>query len=81
MIEILPYILFSDAYSGKDIFEYVLNEKPNLGKPRAKTKGRVVEIVSSSYSNSKPRIVKNKIGRNDPCSCGSGFKFKKCCGK
>ncbi len=22
-----------------------------------------------------------KIGRNDPCSCGSGKKFKKCCGK
>jgi uncharacterized protein YecA (UPF0149 family) len=23
----------------------------------------------------------NKIGRNDPCFCGSGKKFKKCCGK
>lgn len=23
----------------------------------------------------------NKIGRNDPCSCGSGLKYKKCCGK
>lgn len=22
-----------------------------------------------------------KVGRNDPCSCGSGRKFKKCCGK
>lgn len=22
-----------------------------------------------------------KIGRNDPCSCGSLKKFKKCCGK
>lgn len=22
-----------------------------------------------------------KIGRNDPCSCGSNKKFKKCCGK
>ena len=25
-------------------------------------------------------IVPEKIGRNDPCSCGSGKKFKKCCG-
>lgn len=27
------------------------------------------------------RIVKRKVqpGRNDPCSCGSGKKFKKCC--
>ena len=27
-------------------------------------------------------IVKTpKIGRNDPCPCGSGKKYKKCCGK
>lgn len=25
--------------------------------------------------------VSNKIGRNDPCPCGSGKKYKKCCGK
>jgi preprotein translocase subunit SecA len=23
----------------------------------------------------------SKVGRNDPCPCGSGKKFKKCCGK
>jgi uncharacterized protein YecA (UPF0149 family) len=22
-----------------------------------------------------------KIGRNDPCPCGSGKKYKQCCGK
>jgi len=22
-----------------------------------------------------------RVGRNDPCSCGSGKKYKKCCGK
>ena len=27
-------------------------------------------------------IVKGpKVGRNDPCPCGSGLKYKKCCGK
>ncbi|HEY3308280.1 MAG TPA: YchJ family protein [Desulfuromonadaceae bacterium] len=26
-------------------------------------------------------IIANKIGRNDPCNCGSGLKYKKCCGK
>ncbi|MFV0361660.1 MAG: SEC-C metal-binding domain-containing protein, partial [Suipraeoptans sp.] len=27
-------------------------------------------------------IIKDKkIGRNDPCPCGSGKKYKKCCGK
>ena len=28
----------------------------------------------------KPRTVK-KVGRNDPCPCGSGLKYKKCCGR
>ena len=26
------------------------------------------------------RRDKNKVGRNDPCPCGSGKKYKKCCG-
>ena len=29
----------------------------------------------------KTVTVDKKIGRNDPCPCGSGMKFKKCCGK
>ncbi|MEA3208108.1 MAG: hypothetical protein QOE70_1165 [Chthoniobacter sp.] len=28
-----------------------------------------------------PRIADPKIGRNDQCPCGSGRKYKKCCGK
>ena len=27
----------------------------------------------------EPTIVNEKIGRNDPCHCGSGKKYKKCC--
>lgn len=27
------------------------------------------------------RRAQPKVGRNDPCPCGSGLKFKKCCGK
>ena len=28
----------------------------------------------------KPQIDTTNVGRNDPCPCGSGKKFKKCCG-
>jgi SWIM/SEC-C metal-binding protein len=28
----------------------------------------------------KPRTAEEKIGRNDPCPCNSGKKYKKCCG-
>lgn len=29
----------------------------------------------------KPTAAEKKVGRNDPCPCGSGNKHKKCCGK
>jgi len=28
----------------------------------------------------KTRLAKKKVGRNEPCPCGSGKKYKKCCG-
>ena len=29
----------------------------------------------------KPVEAEKKVGRNEPCPCGSGNKYKKCCGK
>jgi preprotein translocase subunit SecA len=29
----------------------------------------------------KPAVAGPKVGRNDPCPCGSGKKYKKCCGR
>ncbi|MBQ8917973.1 MAG: SEC-C domain-containing protein, partial [Oscillospiraceae bacterium] len=29
----------------------------------------------------KPMRAGTKVGRNDPCPCGSGKKYKKCCGR
>ena len=29
----------------------------------------------------KSKIAGKKVGRNEPCPCGSGNKYKKCCGK
>jgi hypothetical protein len=38
---------------------------------------------SAAYSEPKRNsaVKVEKIGRNDPCTCGSGQKYKKCCGK
>ncbi|NLV88347.1 MAG: preprotein translocase subunit SecA [Tissierellia bacterium] len=39
-------------------------------------------IVTSGDEPNKPIVKKGKkIGRNDPCPCGSGKKYKKCCGQ
>lgn len=35
--------------------------------------------IKQEYVDTVTVRVENKIGRNDPCPCGSGKKFKKCC--
>ena len=37
--------------------------------------------IQKDYRQSKIVRNENKVGRNDPCPCGSGKKYKKCCGK
>ncbi len=45
---------------------------------------RVAEPVAASHGDSGPQKPtarsREKVGRNDPCPCGSGKKYKKCCG-
>lgn len=37
--------------------------------------------IKAAYNKTKTVVKGEKIGRNDPCPCGSGKKYKKCCGK
>jgi len=39
------------------------------------------EILSENESKQKPIVKPKKIGRNEPCPCGSGKKYKHCHGK
>ena len=39
----------------------------------------LVESLSSEYTTAPVRRTSPKVGRNEPCPCGSGQKFKKCC--
>ena len=37
---------------------------------------------NAGAEKSKPQVKSDKkVGRNDPCPCGSGRKYKQCCGK
>ena len=38
-------------------------------------------MFNHSDSNKENEVVEKKIARNDPCPCGSGKKYKQCCGK
>ncbi len=37
--------------------------------------------VDRNPSKSEPEHMEEKVGRNDPCPCGSGKKYKNCCGR
>lgn len=47
--------------------------------PRRTPAQRVQQEAGAEAANGKQPVSKH-IGRNDPCPCGSGKKYKKCCG-
>ena len=57
-----------------------------FGDPPKPDKGKPSDVVSEaadqlSKDKQKPKRTGPKVGRNDPCPCGSGKKYKQCCGK
>lgn len=51
---------------------------------RKRAKRAVVSEDEAPIPDAPVEQVKKKgqdVGRNDPCPCGSGKKYKKCCGK
>lgn len=37
------------------------------------------QMPTFRFTKPRPVVRDYKIGRNDPCPCGSGLKYKKCC--
>jgi len=50
-------------------------------RPQQRIRAYKPEAGRKEGSRGKKVVVKKKIGRNDPCPCGSGKKYKKCCGR
>jgi uncharacterized protein YecA (UPF0149 family) len=44
-------------------------------------KDGVIKLQKNRVIRPEEPLSVSKVGRNDPCNCGSGKKFKKCCGK
>ena len=43
--------------------------------------GRSIATVMAEHESDEPELTDEaKVGRNDPCPCGSGKKYKRCCG-
>ena len=49
--------------------------------PQGVHQGNQPQAVGRPPQARQPVTADKKIGRNDPCTCGSGKKYKKCCGQ
>ncbi len=65
----------------KDVSIFLLKAeiKQNIERKEV-SKTKLTNDGGKELAKKKPKRVK-KIGRNDPCPCGSGKKYKQCCGK
>ena len=88
-----PVIVFRDE--GLDMFEEMTNGiregtvdfvlQSRVRKEAPMERKQTVKITAQSGSDDgtvkkEPKKADKKPGRNDPCPCGSGKKYKKCCG-
>ena len=67
----------------EDTLRGLFSVKINAEAPKRE---KVAEPIRATHggddqTTKKPVVKGPKIGRNDPCPCGSGLKYKKCCGK
>jgi uncharacterized protein len=61
------------ARTMREIFADALASYANIGRS-------IFEAVLEHGTGGGEPVVSKKIGRNEPCPCGSGKKYKKCCG-
>lgn len=68
----------------EDVAKYVMKAeiRDNLQRQEV-AKGQAVnpkESEDGKQKKKKPVVKQMDVGRNDPCICGSGKKYKNCCG-
>ncbi|NLM20255.1 MAG: preprotein translocase subunit SecA [Peptococcaceae bacterium] len=65
----------------EDVATYILRVTPRITTQVPEQPKNVSENRYEDQQSAKtPRRTGEQVGRNDPCPCGSGKKYKKCCG-
>ena len=85
--------LIEYKFAAYDMFEEMSNHIQEdtlkiLYRVRIETEAKREEVQKPMFTNKDDSAVKqpkkraeDKVGRNDPCPCGSGKKYKQCCGR
>ncbi|MEG1993800.1 MAG: SEC-C metal-binding domain-containing protein, partial [Oscillospiraceae bacterium] len=80
---------------GFDMFDFMIDDireetiklvltariKKDVEEPKREQVAKPIEESGDGSMKNQPIRTGDKVGRNDPCPCGSGLKYKKCCGK
>lgn len=76
----------SELYNGmlesikRDTVKYILFAMPKIKIEREQV-AKPLDTGGDGSLAKQPARAKKEVGRNDPCPCGSGRKYKHCCGK
>ena len=78
--EIMDTPIYEKHY--KKVIEKIIEEASVPESERAANMLAQLEAdVYEKKENARGRSISDKVGRNDPCPCGSGKKYKRCCGR
>ncbi len=72
---ILPEKLYYNMLSAKAKWLYELKEWNEVLSEEKRTE------ITRTWRSDHMAVSKKTVGRNDPCPCGSGKKYKHCCGR
>ena len=64
----------------KDVTMFIIKAEVRHNTERKQVAKPIDNVDTSKTGKKKPKTVK-KVGRNEQCPCGSGKKYKQCCGK
>ena len=65
----------------EDTARLVLTVKVRIEEPLEREQVMKPDAENAGSHTTVKKSASEKVGRNDPCPCGSGKKYKKCCGK
>ncbi len=73
---------YKDVWNADNfVYQDSLNVLPEYPAPKRETRDEPAVANAQGEQKPEPIRVGVKVGRNQPCPCGSGRKYKQCCGR
>lgn len=75
-----PFTKVEEIYSIPDLYQHIITTWSGYTEEFEEEVDNKNIPFNFDFNSTKQQAVSTKIGRNEPCPCGSGKKYKKCCG-